>query len=130
MILFGKDLKVVNTGLSSFAENLKHSGVETVNVDWKPSVNMKPEYLNLIETNSDKITAANKKATDIILKGMPVLVGLDIAINVIPGMKKNLIIFSFVGCCLTTTRMNNCLIPLCVGGKGYIKSQKLYIIDA
>jgi hypothetical protein len=92
--LFGKDLKVVNTGLSSFAENLKHSGVETVNVDWKPSVNVKPEYLSLIENNSDKILAANKKATDIILKGMPVLVGLDIALNVIPGMKKNLILHS------------------------------------
>jgi hypothetical protein len=89
--LFGKDLKVINTGLSSFAENLKQNGVDTINVDWKPSVNVKSEYLSIIESNSDKISDANKKATEIILKGMPVLVGLDIAMNVIPGMKKNMI---------------------------------------
>ena len=92
--LFGKDLKVINTGLSSFAENLKQNGVDTINVDWKPSVNVKSEYLSIIESNSDKISDANKKATEIILKGMPVLVGLDIAMNVIPGMKKNMILHS------------------------------------
>ncbi len=92
--LFGKELKVINTGLSSFAENLKHSGVPTVQMDWKPPVNVDPKYFNIIESKSEEIANANRKATDIILKGMPVLTGLDIALNVIPGMKKNLILHS------------------------------------
>ncbi|MFA4852116.1 MAG: DUF1116 domain-containing protein [Bacteroidales bacterium] len=92
--LFGKELKVINTGLSSFAENLKHSGVPTVQIDWKPPVNVDPKYFNIIESKSGEIAYANRKATDIILKGMPVLTGLDIALNVIPGMKKNLILHS------------------------------------
>ena len=92
--LFGKELKVINTGLSSFAENLKHVGVQTVQTDWKPPVNVNPEFFSIIESKTAEIEKANKQATDIILKGMPVLVGLDIAINVVPGMKKNMILHS------------------------------------
>ncbi|NTW34269.1 MAG: hypothetical protein HGB12_16895, partial [Bacteroidetes bacterium] len=90
--LFGKELKVINTGLTSFAENLKHVGVSTVQTDWKPPVNVNPEFFSIIENKLPEIEKANKQATDIILKGMPTLVGLDIAINVIPGMKKNMIL--------------------------------------
>jgi hypothetical protein len=92
--LFGKEIKVINTGLSSFAENLKNAGVETVQVDWKPPVKIIAENSKLLESKKDLINAANKKATDIILSGMPALVGLDIALNVIPGMKKNMILHS------------------------------------
>ncbi|MFH0866026.1 MAG: DUF1116 domain-containing protein [Bacteroidota bacterium] len=92
--LFGKELKVINTGLSSFAENLKNAGVETVNVDWKPPLQIIAENAKLLEAKKDLIDAANKKTTDIILNGMPVLVGLDVALNVIPGMKKNMILHS------------------------------------
>ena len=92
--LFGKEIKVINTGLSSFAENLKNAGVETIQVDWKPPVKNIAENSKLLESKKDLINAANKKATDIILSGMPVLVGLDIALNIIPGMKKNLILHS------------------------------------
>ncbi|MEI6764408.1 MAG: DUF1116 domain-containing protein [Bacteroidota bacterium] len=92
--LFGKDLNVINTGLASFAENLNNCGVHAVNVDWKPPVNIAKELVAKIEKNADKIAAANKLATDKILSGMPVVVGLDVALNVIPGMKKNLILHS------------------------------------
>ena len=92
--LFGKEIKVINTGLSSFAENLKNAGVDTVHVDWKPPLQIIAENSKLLEAKKDLISAANKKATDIILSGIPVLVGLDIALNVIPGMKKNLILHS------------------------------------
>lgn len=92
--LFGKDLKVINTGLLSFAENLKNAGVQTVNVDWKPPMQILAENAKLLEAKRDLINAANKKATDIILSGMPVLVGLDVALNVVPGMKKNMILHS------------------------------------
>ena len=34
--LFGTELKAVNLGLDSFAENLRGFGVEVVQVSWKP----------------------------------------------------------------------------------------------
>jgi hypothetical protein len=115
--LFDKELKVINIGLSSFAENLKHSGVPTIQTDWKPPVNVDPKYFNIIESKSEEIVNANRKATDIILKGMPVLTGLDIALNVIPGMKKNLILHS--GPPITYNRM-------CGPTKGAIMGALIY----
>lgn len=90
--LFNSKLKVINTGLSSFHENLIQTGTESVQVDWKPPVVSNPELLKVIEQNQQRISEANKKAIEVILNGKPVLTGLDIAINVIPGMKKNLIL--------------------------------------
>ena len=34
--LFGTDLKVINMGLSSFAENLKEQKIKTVKMEWRP----------------------------------------------------------------------------------------------
>jgi len=90
--IFKKDLKVINTGLSSFNENLKETGTNSVQVDWKPPVEMSSKLLNIISAAKEKISKANKQVMEIILNGKPVLVGLDIALNVIPGMKKNLIL--------------------------------------
>jgi len=90
--LFNKDLKVINTGLSSFKKDLDTAGTPAVQVDWKPPVEIAPELLELIDINKTKIEQANQKTLEIILNGKPVLTGLDIALNVIPGMKKNLIL--------------------------------------
>lgn len=92
--LFNNELKVINTGLASFKENLEESNVKSVQVDWKPPVDVEPEIWNKIYDNQAKIEEANKKALDIVLKGKPELIDLDIALNVIPGMKKNLILHS------------------------------------
>ncbi len=92
MNLFKQKLKVINTGLESFSKELKQNGVETIHVDWKPSVISDDELLDKISDNKSIIDEANKKALDIILRGQPNLIGMDIAINVIPGMKKNLIL--------------------------------------
>ncbi len=92
--LFNKNLKVINTGLSSFKDNLDKVGAESVHVKWKPPVDVDPKCLKTIIENKKKIDEANQKALEIILNGKPALVGMDIAINVIPGMKKNLILHS------------------------------------
>jgi hypothetical protein len=92
--LFKKPLKVINTGLSSFKENLELVGVESVQVKWKPPVDVDIKAAEILAANKQKIDEANHKALEIILNGKPSLVGLDIAINVIPGMKKNLILHS------------------------------------
>ncbi len=92
--LFKKELKVVNTGLGSFKENLEKEGTYSVQVDWKPPVDIDPKIWEVINAKKDVIEEANKKALDIVLSGKPNLVGMDLAKNVIPGMKSNLILHS------------------------------------
>lgn len=92
--IFNQKLQVVNMGLESFRENIENAGAQSVQVKWKPPVDVDPSAVGKMEASFEKIEAANKKALEIILNGKPVLIGLDIAINVIPGMKKNLILHS------------------------------------
>ncbi|MCK4661694.1 MAG: DUF1116 domain-containing protein [Bacteroidales bacterium] len=92
--LFNKQLKVINTGITSFKENLEKAGAKAVQIDWKPPVDIDNSVLKIINKNKEKIEQANKKALQIVLNGKPNLVGMDIALNIIPGMKKNLILHS------------------------------------
>lgn len=92
--LFNKNLKVVNTGIGSFKENLENAGAEAVQVDWKPPVDIDPKVMEIINSKKEIIDEANQKALEIVLKGKPNLIGMDIAKNVIPGMKQNLILHS------------------------------------
>lgn len=90
--LFDKDLKVINVGLSSFKESMDKVGVKSVQIDWKPPANIDNKILKKITEKINDIEIANKKALEIILNGMPTLIGLDVAINVIPGMHSNIIL--------------------------------------
>ncbi|MCD4652707.1 DUF1116 domain-containing protein [bacterium] len=90
--LFKTPLKVVNVGLSSFKDTLDACGADSVHVDWKPPINVDPTTLETAARLKDRIEKANQKALSLILEGSPVLTGLDLAINVIPGMKNNLIL--------------------------------------
>lgn len=92
--IFDKPLNVINTGLTSFRDNLQNAGVNVMHIDWKPSVQVDFKLTEKIEKNNEIIKKANAQVLDIILRGKPVLIGLDVAINVIPGMKKNLILHS------------------------------------
>lgn len=42
-------LKVVNIGISTFADDLRSQGVEVVHVDWKPPAGGDIEMLRLLE---------------------------------------------------------------------------------
>lgn len=90
--LFHQKLNVVNTGMVSFHDDLKKSGANVIQVDWKPAAISDQHLFEKIQKHYSEISDANKKVVEIILKGQPVLIGLDIAQNVIPGMKKNLIL--------------------------------------
>ncbi|OPZ99256.1 MAG: hypothetical protein BWY70_01017 [Bacteroidetes bacterium ADurb.Bin408] len=92
--LFNSPLKVINTGLTSFKENLETTGAEVLQVNWKPPLVSDIALLKKIQAHRNSIDAANEKALQIILSGKPFLVGLDTAINVIPGMHKHLILHS------------------------------------
>jgi len=86
--LFGEPLHVVNVGLRSFAESLEEQGVPAVQVDWKP-----PLVPKLLFTSKGvDIEAANTEAVNRIMQGRPVLVGMGIAREVIPGYHDRLIL--------------------------------------
>lgn len=88
--LFGKPIEVVNLGLTGFIQPLKDQDVPVVEVDWKPP---KEGIKHLRFTKSGiSIDAANEEAVNRIKKARPVLVGMGLAKDVIPGYKPNLIL--------------------------------------
>lgn len=90
--LFGKKLKVINIGLESFKEALDKCGVESVQVDWHPPAPVSDKSARIINSNLDKIAAANREAVKKIIAGKPKLIGMGKALDTIPGMKPNLIL--------------------------------------
>ncbi|HET89316.1 MAG TPA: DUF1116 domain-containing protein [Chloroflexi bacterium] len=81
-------LSVVNVGLHGFVESLRAQGVEVTAVDWRP-----PSAPRLTHTRTGvDIEAANAEATARIAQGRPVLVGMGIARQTIPGYHDRLIL--------------------------------------
>jgi len=74
--LFNKPLKVVNTGLQSFSENIRQAGAEAVQLDWKPALLDDPALFQAIKNKKTVIDTANRKALDIVCKASPCLLGL------------------------------------------------------
>lgn len=89
---FENELKVINIGLKSFKETLDEQHVQSVQVDWKPPLISDASMFDVIRKNSDKIETANKEAVKRIMSSKPFLIGMGKAIDVIPGMKKNLLL--------------------------------------
>lgn len=87
-----KDIKVINLGLEAFKDDLQKQGVEVVQVDWQPPAQIDAAVLEKLSLQSDRIKTANDKVLDIIQQGSPVLIGLDIARKVIPGMTEDTIL--------------------------------------
>jgi hypothetical protein len=90
--LFKTELKVVNIGLASFKESLDRSRVDSVQVDWRPPVKVDSSVLSAIEAAAPDIDRANEKALKLILSGKPVLVGMGRALDVVPGMRKDILL--------------------------------------
>jgi FdrA protein len=47
--LFNRELKVINMGLDSFADNLRKEEVEVVQLDWKPPAGGSKHLISLLE---------------------------------------------------------------------------------
>ncbi|OFZ79290.1 MAG: hypothetical protein A2583_00695 [Bdellovibrionales bacterium RIFOXYD1_FULL_53_11] len=90
--LFSEKLKIVNIGLRSFKETLDVSGAESIHVEWKPPVGITADAAKILAGSRVRIEEANLKAAAIINGGSPKLVGMGSAIDVVPGMQKNLIL--------------------------------------
>jgi hypothetical protein len=90
--LFENELKVINIGMKSFKETLDGLKVNSVQVDWKPPIFSDSNVFQVINKNKDRIESANKEAVKRILNAKPFLIGMGKALDVIPGMKKNLLL--------------------------------------
>ncbi|MGA2261640.1 MAG: DUF1116 domain-containing protein [Acidobacteriota bacterium] len=90
--LFRSELKVVNIGLESFKRALDEVHARAIQVDWRPPIDVDTRLLKRVKAMLPAIARANQKAMKIILGGMPHLVGLERAIDVIPRMKRHLLL--------------------------------------
>ena len=90
--LFSSPLQVVNVGIESFKDACEKNGAPSVQVEWRPPVDVAPGSEAILAGRRAKIEKANRKVMEIILAGTPRLVGLDIARNVIPGMTEDTIL--------------------------------------
>jgi hypothetical protein len=88
--LFGKPLTIVNVGLGSMAQAVAAQGVPVINLDWQPPVEGVPR-LHTTRSGVD-IDVANAEVCRRIKQGRPVLVGMGIARDVIPGMHERMIL--------------------------------------
>lgn len=113
--LFEKDLKVINIGLKSFAENLEKENVEVINIKWSP-----PSQAIDIRDRYEEIKQANQKTLEIIQNAQPTLIGIGRAIDVIPGMRKNL--FLHAGPPIKWDNMSGPLKGAIIGGLLYEKT--------
>ncbi len=127
--LFGKQLNVINMGLESFADNLVREGTTATQVAWKPPAGGNRETALLLdrleETSAADTAAANEEAASRILKGKPTLVDIGIAGEVIPGMKKNMVLHA--GPPVTWERMCGPVKGAVIGGllfEGLAKSRE------
>ena len=86
--LFQGKLRVINVGLASFAETIAGSDGEAVQVDWAP-----PGTAQVLEAQVlarlaalPEIAAANERAFAAYTEARPVLAGIGLARDSIPGM--------------------------------------------
>ena len=88
--IFGQELTVVNLGLASMAQSVRDQGVDVIDLDWQPPRGDVPR-LHLTKSGIT-IDDANQQVIDRIQQGRPVLVGMGIARDVIPGMHSHMIL--------------------------------------
>ncbi|HWR45980.1 DUF1116 domain-containing protein [Sporomusa sp.] len=92
--LFQNKLAVLNIGAETFKTELGLQGAAALQLEWKPPAGGKQELIKALDqlTDLEKIEAANAKAVEIIISARPVLVDVDTALNVVPGMTKHTIL--------------------------------------
>lgn len=93
--LFGQEIKAINLGSPSFADDLKLQNVSVTHLDWTPPCNGDMKLINAlkkVELYRDKIDAANEEAVKRVKEAEGRLIGIDLAKNVVPGFKDKKII--------------------------------------
>ncbi len=92
-------LKAINIGAEVFADALKAQHIETIQMQWQPPSEIVQKYQRqLCELTqgplAEKIAAANAKVIDSMLNADPYWIDMKPAIDVLPGLKPNMILKS------------------------------------
>lgn len=119
--LFGTGVAAVNLGLESFAENIRACGAEAAQVDWRPPAGGDPAIIAVLDRldrgSTVDVDAANAAAVERLLAGKPMVVGIGRAADVVPGMRKDLILHA--GPPVTWDRMCGPMRGAVIGGLIY-----------
>lgn len=83
-----EDLKFLNVGTPLFKEELERQRVSCSHVDWKPPAGGNFQLIEALDklTDCPETEAANKEAGERIKKSQAVWVGMELALDVVPGM--------------------------------------------
>jgi len=97
LAILRKELHAINLGLESFAQNLTAQNVPVLHVDWKPPAGGNDILIRTLTkmkepTLAAKITKANEEALKRMMEAQPILTGVGLAKDLIPGMKSDLLI--------------------------------------
>jgi hypothetical protein len=86
--LFEQDLQVINIGLASFAESIRQTGGQAIQLDWRPpAAGDRDIGMRLaMRVNDPEVEAANRTAFERFLSAQPVLTGVEKAHIAIPGL--------------------------------------------
>ncbi|HEX5840020.1 MAG TPA: DUF1116 domain-containing protein [Anaerolineales bacterium] len=86
--LFEQDFQVINIGLASFAESIRQTGGQSIQLDWRPpAAGDRDIGMRLaMRVNDPEVEAANRTAFERFLSAQPVLTGVEKAHNAIPGL--------------------------------------------
>jgi hypothetical protein len=90
MSLWFKDQPgIINVGLGSFGESARECGVRVTQVEWQPPAEGDREVgMDLARLVGDpRVEQANEKAYAAYLEAQPVLVGVGVARDVVPGLQ-------------------------------------------
>lgn len=92
--LFSNRLAIINIGAETFKDDLEAQGATVLQLDWKPPAGGNKALMAALDTlsNCEKIEEANTRALAAIINSRPVLVDIETAIHVIPGMTQNTIL--------------------------------------
>jgi hypothetical protein len=92
--LFREELQVLNIGLASFGESIVQAGGKVTQIVWTPPAQGDRTVADALArlVNRPEIAAANRKAYDAYLSSQPVLEGIGVAGETLPGMSGRMIL--------------------------------------
>lgn len=122
--LFNNPIKAINLGSKDFYDDLTRMGVPAVNLNWKPAAHGDAELIAALERleNRPEIDAANLEALNRINGAQPILIGVGLALDVIPGMTENTLLHA--GPPITWERMSGPLRGAVIGALLFEKRVK------
>lgn len=91
--LFHEDIRVVNLGAKRFHDDIENQGASSTHVDWTPPAGGSPALIEALSSiDPDKTDEANRIAISKFVEATPHLIDCQLAKDVIPGMRDNLIL--------------------------------------